>query len=137
MGLVPEEAVHLGLPGDLDANSLEVVTEGIGVEAGSVQHLTGVGGNLTVVDVVLQEQTDLLAAEVLTDAPGVSDNTQAHLMCLLDDGIDVGEPEVHVELGDREDDGIATVCQHFFKILIRIILKHFFCIFNSLFKTDR
>lgn len=121
MRLIPEEAVHLRLPGKLQAQALEVVPEGIGVEAGSVQHFAGVGADLTVMDVVLQEQGNLLAAKKLADAPGVRDDPQTHFVRLLHDGVDVGEPEVHIELGDGKQNGVHAMVEHFPEVGFRVL----------------
>lgn len=119
--LIPEEAVHLRLPGKLQAQALEVVPEGIGIEAGSVQHFAGVGADLTVMDVVLQEQGNLLAAKILADAPGVRDDPQAHFVRLLHDGVDVGEPEVHIELSDGKQNGVHAMVDHFPEVLLSVL----------------
>ena len=121
MRLIPEEAVDFGLAGELQAAGGEIVAEGIGVEAGEGQHLAGVRGNLAVVNVVLQEQGDLLAAEIFSDAPCVREHAQTHFMRLLDYLVDIGEPEVHVELGDGENDGVAAVLDHLLKIFLRML----------------
>ena len=129
MGLVPEEAVPLGLPGQLQADAVEIVPEGLGIEACRIQLFAGVRGDLAVLRVILQEQGYLLAAEVLADAPGIRQNAQAHFMRLFHDGVDIGEPEVHIELGDGKqngvhamvDHGIAAVLQHLLKIPLRVL----------------
>ena len=116
--LIPEEAVDLGLAGKLEAAGGEIVAEGIGVEAGEGQHLSGVRGDLTVVNIVLQEQRDLLTAEIFADAPCVREHAQTHFMRFLDYLVDIWEPEVNVELGDGENDGVAAVLDHLLKILL-------------------
>ena len=121
VGLVPEEAVHLGLPGQLQADAVEIVPEGLGIEACRIQLFAGVRGDLAVLRVILQEQRDLLAAEVLADAPGIRQNAQAHFMRLFHDGVDIGEPEVHIKFSDGEDHGIAAVLQHLLKIPLRVL----------------
>ena len=72
-------------------------------------------------DVVLQEQGNLLAAEVFADAPRVRKHAQTNFMCLLDYSVNIGKPEVHVELSDGEDDGVAAVLDHLLKILFGML----------------
>ena len=119
--LVPEEAVHLGLARQLQAQAVEVVAEGVGVEAGEGQGLAGQRGDLAVMDVVLQEQGNLLAAEVLADAPQVGQHAKAQLVRLFDDVVDVGEPEVHVELGDGQNHGVHAVLDHLLEVLFGVL----------------
>ena len=72
------------------------------------------------VDIVLEEQAHLLAAEVFADAPGICDTSETDLMCGLDNVVDVGEPEVHIEFCDGEDNGIAAMFLHFDKVFFRV-----------------
>ena len=66
--------------------------------------------------VVLQKQADLLAAEVLADAPEVGDCAESDFMSDLYNIVEIREPEVEVEFGYRENDCVAAVRKHFLEI---------------------
>jgi hypothetical protein len=117
VGLIPEETVHLGVFGELEADVLEIITEGIGVEAGGVQNLAGIGRNLAVMNIVLQKQADLLSAKIFADSPGICNDPQAEIVGGFNDVVNVGEPEIHIKFRDGKDYGIATVLLHLFEIL--------------------
>jgi hypothetical protein len=72
-------------------------------------------------DIVLKEEGYLLASKILTDTPGICDTAKTYLVRGLYYIINVGEPEVPIELGDCKDNGITAVLLHFNKILFSVL----------------
>lgn len=114
--LVPEEAVGLDFPGKLLAEVEKVVAERLRVETARRQRFAGERRNLPVPRIVRQEQARRLAAEPLSNPPGVKIHLQPHLLAGLGDGLDVGEPEIQIEFRKGQQDRRAVVVEHLLEV---------------------
>ena len=122
MRFIPEKTVDLCVLRDPHSKAHEIIPEGLRVEAGGVQHLPRQRGDLSVADVVLKKQTDLLSAEIFPDPPQIRQTPQSDVVRRFYDIVQVGEPEIHIEFRNRENHRVAAVLEHLQEIGTRVLL---------------
>ena len=112
MRFVPEKSVRLRLFRKGQTNVLEIIPETVGVETGVGKFLARQRGNLTVLNIVLKEFTDLFPAEILADSPRVQQNAEPDPVRFLHDPRNVRTPKIKIEFRHRENHRSAAVLFH-------------------------
>jgi len=121
MRLVPEKAVNFSIRCQLYAQALEIIPERVGIKASRVKNLACICRNLPVMNIILQKQAYLFAAEIFAYAPRVGNSAQSGFMSRFDYIVDIWEPKVHIKFSDCQNDRVTPVISHFLKIRFGVL----------------